>query len=173
MSGTFVVITSYHLFSCVIIKIETVFWFLWCDDTWCLLAAVLPLHTVSCWNSLGESRALQHVSEARHRMHGVFCFITRVSFSATNSAVINTNPRRARRGRGETHWHLFAAEFTGSCAWVVSCPHICDYRLFLRCPGCVCVQSLFLPLQTGLWSLQAAKTSATLWQLMVLLPWRT
>lgn len=30
-----------------------------------------------------------------------------------------------------------------------------------------------LPLQTGLWSLQAAKTSATLWQLMVLLPCRT
>lgn len=33
--------------------------------------------------------------------------------------------------------------------------------------------SSVLPLQTGLWSLQAAKTSATLWQLMVLLPCRT
>ncbi len=79
-----------------------------------------------------------------------------------------------------TRWQHFEAAYMGSCAWVFSYLHICDYRLFLhlRCMViCMLVQkhveSYFLPLQTGLWSLQAAKTSATLWQLMVLLPWRT
>lgn len=73
----------------------------------------------------------------------------------------------------------------GSCALMFSYLHsVCDDCLLLHlclllwCQSFACMcrcgaESSFLPLQTGLWSLQAAKTSATRWQLMVLLPCRT